>query len=683
MTKHFKSLSVLLCASAAALSTQAKVTVTTPADGRVAISNGKVAAEFATNGNFDITSLVLSNSGELVKPGDNTKPWAITYKGVEGQVPEMTPEFAEYAGYTVEYPNDTTATISFRWNLLLNYDGNTYPVTMRATVTDNSDLISWNLDARVPEGWTVSKFRFPEIALATPANGEIITPAGWGNLYRLEQNGTYEANYPSWSASMQMIMLNDDRGAFYYSGEDRNACGKLFSVKEKDGALTFSTAVTASEGWIDAETNTFSVPWTTVTGHDAAGWEAAALHWYRPFSFTTEWGSVPLASRNIPDWLRHKDLWMRVKTVEPEAVASADRAIDYFGENIMFHWYWWHHFPYDSHYPDYLPAKPGMKETVKHIQDRNCHITPYINGRLWDPSATSYAGRNGRAASCRNTDGTLYTEVYPTSKVPNTVTCPASPIWHDMLCELADSIQDQLGTNGIYIDQIAAAAPYPCYAANHPHPKGGGEFWYHSYRDIMNDMHRDHIRPGNIVFSEENSECFIPSFDILLTLNTPHNPKCKIVPLYPMIYSDRTQTAGYTYTPGTDVTTGAFRHINMQCFLYGSQLGWIEPRFIWGSDKDGTEAAFLKTLADFRKKQHDVFIGGRYIREIIPGGDNPVTFVPEFGDEHMVKGSEWISPAGKRVIYIVNSDSKAHEVTLPDGKNLKMKPLSVKRLDIK
>lgn len=75
------------------------------------------------------------------------------------------------------------------------------------------------------------------------------------------------------------------------------------------------------------------------------------------------------------------------------------------------------------------------------IQKRKCHAVPYINGRLWDPAADSYTALNGASASCRKADGTLYTEIYPTSKVLNTVTCPASSLWHEIIIGLADKIQ--------------------------------------------------------------------------------------------------------------------------------------------------------------------------------------------------------------------------------------------------
>ena len=649
--------------------------------GVIGLSNDYIAFEASTGKSFDILSMRLSSGGELVKPGDNATPWVITYRGPQGQTPELMPQYAIYKGCTIE-KTDSSATMVFRWDTRLNYDGNPAPVVMKVTVGDKSDLLTWNLSAELPDGWTVTDFRFPNVTLNRPAKADVITSGGWGNLYELKDGGEYLSNYPSWNASMQMIMMNDSRGAFYYSTEDYNACGKLMRVHEDKGKVTFETKVVASEGWSDCAAHRFEVPWNTRMGHHPEGWSAAAVKWYRPWALTTEWGKKTLKERDIPEWMVQNDMWMRAKYLGDTTVVAVNKAIDYYGENICFHWYFWHNHSYDSHYPDYFPAQPTFAPIVADVRKRNCRVMPYINGRLWDPAADSYAARNGKDASCRRPDGNLYTEVYPTSIVPNTVTCPSSPIWKNIIWELADRIQDELGTNGLYIDQVAAAAPYPCYAKNHNHPAGGGEFWYHSYRDMIQELRAKHLRKDNVVFSEENAECYIPVFDILLTVNTPHSPDCRIVPLYPLIYSDRVITCAYTYTPYTDVTKGEFRYQNMQCFLYGSQLGWVDPRLLWKNEKTLYEAKFLKNLQELRKKQHDVFIGGQYVREIIPQGDNPVVEIPQFGKDYVVKGAEWISPAGKRVMYVVNSDSSKHTVTLPSGKKITLNPISGKRIDL-
>ncbi len=676
MMKHILSISLL---TIAALVSQAQTTVKT-ADGSVTLANSHTSVTFDAGKRFDILSMTHNGSRELVAPGDNLTPWTITYLGAQGETPEVTPATAVYRGYTTAIC-DTASTLVFHWVTRLRYDGKNYPVEMSVTLPDNSSLLEWRVKASLPEGWKVSEVKFPTVAVKSPEEAKVITPAGWGNEYKLRTDTVYEANYPSWSASMQMMMLDDAEGAYFYSPRDYAACGKLMTIGERLGRSEFTTKTVVSEAW--NKDGVFELPWTTVTSFSPKGWAEAAKAWYRPFAHSTSWGKVQLKDRDIPKWLVEKDLWLRAKYTGDTTVNAVHRAIDYYGEDIAFHWYFWHNHAYDSHYPDYFPAKPEFRGIVQKIRERNCQVMPYINGRLWDPAADSYTAREGWKASCRRPDGALYTEIYPTSIVPNTVTCPASPIWHDMLIELADSIQERLGTDGLYIDQIAAAAPYPCYADNHPHAKGGGEFWYEKYKGIIDDMRADHLRPGNIIFSEENAECYIPVFDILLTVNTPHTPSCKIVPLYPLIYSDRVLTTAYTYSPYTDVRLGDFRYQNMQCLLYGSQLGWVDPRLLWVDEASEYEAKYLKNLVEFRKKQHDVFIGGQYVREFVPEGDNPTNTVPQFGTDYMVKGAEWISPKGQRVMYVVNSDSKPHKVKLPTGKWVTMKPISAQRFNLK
>ena len=65
------------------------------------------------------------------------------------------------------------------------------------------------------------------------------------------------------------------------------------------------------------------------------------------------------------------------------------------------------------------------------IHKKGVHVTPYINGRLWDPQADSFDRDGGAEATARKQDGTLYTELYGTSGTPNANVCPYTEIWHD------------------------------------------------------------------------------------------------------------------------------------------------------------------------------------------------------------------------------------------------------------
>lgn len=645
-------------------------------DATVALKNDSVRIDFSKEGPFDIVGLRFGGKQLVSKKGANYYPWLLTYKGPQGENPLLRPSTGIYHGYK-EVSTGGNAALEFRWSLILTYE-DTVPVRMTVTLPDNSGLLRWNIEAGTPDGWVVSNTEFPRITVDRPDDGKLITSGGWGAEYTLSLPRTYYSEYPSVTGAMQMMLLHNNDGAFYYATYDKEACGKQYQAVVTTGSVTLLTSIVNSEGWSNQD-GIYVMPWTAVMGFSAEGWRDAAVRWYRPFTFETEWGNKTLAQRGIPQWLLDTDTWIRVKGISKEAVDAVHKSIDLYGEGLFVHWYYWHNYPYDTHYPDYFPAKPGFDKLVAGVQARGCHTVPYINGRLWDPDADSYKALGGASASCRKPDGTLYTEIYPTSKVLNTVTCPASGLWRGIIAGLVDRIQKELHTNGVYIDQIAAAAPQPCWAGNHGHAKGGGSYWPKAYRHLVDSIRANFLQPGNILVSEENAECYIDKFDVLLTVNSPHGD-CHIVPLFPIVYSDRLITSAYTYHPNDRVNRGDFLYQTMQCFLYGSQLGWVDPVLLM-RDEAKREAQFLKTLSELRKGQHDVFVGGRYIREIIPSGDNPKVDVVGFGNYNVVCGSEWLSADGKKVQYYVNMDGKDHSVVLPDGKGITVKALSGLRID--
>lgn len=625
------------------------------------IGNGLVELTFSKTSVFDIKSIKMGGQSLLSTIGVNTIPWVLTYKGKKGENPTLFPSYGDYKGYTIN-KEDSGVSVVFKWNMKLSYEA-MFSILMTVTISNNSDLIHWDIKADLPEGWIITKTQFPRITIDTPVDGKMITSAGWGNEYDIKVGGSYIENYPSHSGAMQLLIMHSPNGSFYYATEDRNACGKEIKAVCANKTITFVTETVTSEDW--SKSNRFILPWSSVIGFTIDNWQKAVRKWYVPFTYTTEWGKKSLFSRNIPQWLYKTDLWIRAKGINDTVMNAVCKSIDYYGKGTAVHWYYWHHFPYDTHYPDYFPAKMGFKEMIKVVRDKKCHVIPYINGRLWDPETTSYTTMNGKLASCRKADGTLYTEIYPTSKVLNTVTCPASDIWQKIITNLTDRIQQELKTDGVYIDQVAAAAPQPCWADNHGHAKGGGNFWYEAYRKMIKNIRSNHLLKNNILITEENAECYIDLFDLLLMVNTPHQ-NGRIVPLFPTVYSDRVMTAAFTYTPVDKLTRGDFCYENAMCFLYGSQLGWVDPTLLMNKESV-KEAAFLKELINVRKKSHHIFNGGRFIEEIIPIGDNPRVEVNGFGITPVVRASKWISPEGKTVFFVVNMDTKEHSILLPDN----------------
>lgn len=618
------------------------------------------------------------NSKQMIPAGGiDIHPWEITYKGINGENPVLRPRNGYYKGVEKRVNQDKSETLVFTWEMLLLADKR-HAVRMLVTLGDNSDLVEWDIEADIPEGWMIANLDFPRISVSRPQNAKAILSSGWGSEYGLQPTTAISSRYPSGTGTMQLVLMHDDKESFYYATKDMDASDKRYRVTCSGNNATFHTEITTSEGWSPKDGGTFRLPWTTVTGYCFEGWEAAVTKWYKPFTYTTEWGKKTLASRNLPKWIYEADVWLRPMNVNDEVMESIRKAIKIYGKGVGLHWYYWHNHPFDTKYPEYFPPKEGFVEMVKETQKLGGHVTPYINGRLWDPATDSYTKLNGKEASCRKPDGTLYTEVY-SSKVINTVTCPASTLWQGIQKDIIWKIQDEIGTSGVYVDQVAAAPSEPCWADNHGHAKGGGEFWVKAYRDLYADIRANHLKEGNILTSEENAECYIDLFDMLLVVNTPIRTS-KLVPLFPLVYSDRTITSAFAYTPG-DLTTGSFRFLNMMSLLWGAQLGWVDPIPLT-KENAKEEADFLKEMMLFRKKQHEFFNGGHFLKEVIPTGDNPEKYYHNYTKSNVVRGSVWkSSKSDKKVLFLVNIDNANHTVNLPSGKQIEIKGKECLRLD--
>lgn len=649
-------------------------------DGKIILSDEQLSLSFADGNEFKLLNMQQGNVNWLPDGGMPGILWKLTLKGPDGVNPQPTPLNGIYEGVSIKEDLPDQATLVFNWKMRLNTKVN-YPVRVLVSMQKGNGLITWNIETDLPAAWKVTQVDFPRITVARKEEAHVILPFGWGADYPLYGNSSFTIQYPSCRGAMQMVCMQQDKQAFYYATHDADANLKNFRVGGAGNTAVLSTDAVMSESWTPSEGGTFRLPWSVSTGLAPEGWEQAALKWYKPFTHTTVWGKKSLASRNLPQWVLDADMWLRPHYMTEETKSSLLDGIRYFGPQTACHWYQWHQIEYDTDYPEYFPPRDGFVAAVKEVQKTGAHVIPYINGRLWDPASESYARLNGKEASSRKEDGTLYTEIYG-SMIPNTITCPTSGIWQKILIDLTDRIQDELGTNGIYIDQIGAAMGVPCWAPNHPHAPGGGHFWHYSYRSLLEKI-RGKLRPGNILITEENAECFIDLFDIMLMVNSPQSPDCRLVPLFPLIYSDRVVVNGFLYYPQSEkINSMTFRLKSMLCLLWGSQLGWIEPQRILAPEAKA-EAEFLRSLVDFRKKQHDLIYSGTFVKEFIPEGDNPVIDVAGMGKFPVVCGSVWQSEKGDKALLLVNMDTKPHLIEIPGKSKQTINASGSLRIDLK
>lgn len=663
---------ITLTVTAAALAfvaAQARTTTERNAAGDLVMANENVTLVFSGGNDFLLKEFTMAGRNLLPKAGSATHPWQLTYRGPVGENPVLMPRWGVYRG-TEATEHDGAPAVSATWDMVLG-DTPEWPVTVTVALPDDAEMPSFYIDAALPEGWVITDAEFPRITLAQIPKGKAVLPIAYGCEYNLSREGQLQIRYPSVTGSMQFLMMHDpagEVGTVFFAARDAEGGNKVMRMKMEGDNVTFLQEVVTNYDWTD--NGHFTIPYAVELGYNPGSWQATALRWYRPWALSTKWAQKNVRERGIAPWVENADMWLRPGEADEATMEALRKALTYYGKGVGLHWYYWHNYPFDTHYPEYFPAKPGFSEMVAEAQKLGAHVTPYINGRLWDPATPSYKAEHASEASCRKPDGTLYTEVY-SSKVLNTVTCPASEIWQNKLRYLNKYILDSLGTDGVYMDQIGCAAAEPCYASNHGHGKGGGSWWPSAYRHILNDMRGSFYASDQAMTTEENAEPYIDLFDMMLVVNSPHVSYMRMVPLFPLIYSDRCVYSGFTYVPWK-INDGSLRYMTMKSLLWGSQLGWVEPKLLM-NDANKAEQVMLRNLAKFRKDNHDIFFGGRFMAEFVPEGDNETVDVPNYQPTPVVMGAEWTDVKGKTWYVLANMSDRDRKVTLPSGKEVRIK----------
>jgi hypothetical protein len=297
-----------------------------------------------------------------------------------------------------------------------------------------------------------------------------------------------------------------------------------------------------------------------------------------------------------------------------------------------------------------------MAEAVAWMKNQGVLVMPYINARLWDSEIPSFT--NALPAACKKPDGqTHYVEIYG-SKRKLSPMCPTTPLWRTRVNDICTELMERIGVNSIYLDQVAAARPAPCYDTSHGHPLGGGHYWTDAYRELMAPIRARAARNDNVVLTTEcDAEPYIDSFDAFLAwfVRTPYD-----VPMLPAVYS------GYTvyFSSPQDAKDSLDAYCAMQGrdFLWGCQLGWNSNWPFNASHKE--HLAFTLRLCRERLAHKDFFVYGELLGEVPTSADVPI--VEGLWQRNStyrfrlpaVMGTLWQARDGRRLACLVNVSGK-------------------------
>lgn len=599
--------------------------------------------------------------------GDVDLLWKINFIGPHGTSPVYSNNEADFQKAFISKDESDVKEITLVWTVRATHD--VHPeINIRIRFDKGKSLSYWNLQiSSLPEGWKVKRADFPYISnMAVLPNTKVVVPTGWGNEYDFKPCFKYEGPYPSWLTGMQMVAFYDNErsNGLYFSSHDPEANLKEFHIHagEKSAGL-LQVHIPTLPG---DKAESFALNYEVVLGvFDGGYYEAGQI--YREFALKTPWADQS-KRRKPPEWLEKTELWLRPDGSAEKNLEITKKALEFFDVATALHWYRWHEIPYDTHYPEYLPALPGLAEAISELHDLGTHVALYINGRLWDPESKSWHSEKAFEYAARSENGECYSEIYG-SKIPNNVMCPCTEFWQDKVSGIARSLEKELGVHGVYIDQIAAGKGVPCYRSDHGHAPGGGDNWRIGYEKLLGKT-RDNISENTMLLTEENSECWLNLFDAHLMVNTQVDGK--VVPLFQSVYSGKTiLVCSLYYSPDEPLNSLTFRMKNSMAFLWGSQPGWIQPDRIMAPGVRA-EAEFLKNIARTRRFAHDFIDSGRFLGMIPVKGDNPLLsgiMKGPFSGEYdlrlpAVSASAWISEINRVGILVTNISDSIHEVKI-------------------
>lgn len=552
-------------------------------------------------------------------------------------------------------PGERTLTLEFRNPADARLHG--LGVVARALADETNDAIRWTLEVRnAGENWSIRSVRFPRMVLLEPdADGWLVYPkaAGVAEQGAWRRAVDFGGRYPSGWVTMQFVAAypHDNRSGLYIGVHDPFGGTKELQLRSRPRERLVDYTVEQWAEGMGTPGNTFQtsgeVVWRLFDGDwfDAAriyrDWVRREARWFPELG--------PDGRQDTPPWMRELPIWALGGGAPGDCVESVRKFAEYFGVPVGFHWYNWHQIPFDNDYPHYFPTKDGFAEGVRDLQSHGVHVMPYINGRLWDTRDRGMEDfeftLKAKPAVSKDEKGEPYVETYNSkeedgSPVRLGVMCPSTPLWQNTVREIVLRLFSECGVHGVYIDQIAAAAPTLCFDPSHGHPLGGGHWWTESYWHLLNALRRSMPR-DRMITTECNAEPFIRWFDGYLTWHWQYPDQ---VPLFPAVYGGSVQMFGRYYggtgsglLPSEEAGRNrdtALRMRAAQQLVFGEQLGWINP----GVLQEENNAAFLKKLVTLRAETARYFYAGEMARPPRVLGE-----IPKLRADWQWGGTMWVT----------------------------------------
>lgn len=562
----------------------------------------------------------------LRSPSESPLLWRLVLSNPQGEgeiridnAAAPTPEFTQAPGK-----------LTVTWNkVALPGDAGNIKVRMECSLPEAADTAQLRLYVENESSrlglWEV---QFPVIA---PLSGKGVPDVAigrgtWGMLYE-KASEKIAGEYPSNNLPMQFMLLHEGENGLYLAAHDPAAWHKSFEL-QPGGEFRVATPVED----MGKPGNSWEAPYPFVIAAYRGGWMDGCKR-YRAWAVKeTPWTRKgPLAQRtDVPESIKNVCAWLLDNGTAGEVVPHAGQFAGAVGAPVGVHWYNWHQVPFDTHYPDYFPTKPGFAEGVAELKKEGVVVMPYINARLWDSGNEDFT--DAKPAATKKADGAVTIEEYG-SGAKLAAMCPTQALWQKRVEEIIHRLGEECGVNAVYMDQIASASPRLCFDPGHGHPLGAGSWWVSGYRTLLTPIKDWCAAPARSIglTTENDAEPYMDNVDGLLiwTPRSAHD-----IPMNTAVYGGYTLyfASNRTFASGDD----GYCLCQARDFTWGAQLGWDAPEIL--KPEHIGKLMFLSRLARLRAQARDYLVYGELLDVL-----RPVNPLPTLG-------GKWDTPEGEVMV---------------------------------
>jgi hypothetical protein len=627
---------------------------------RSSVGDGALRITLADDGHGVVVSSITDNGTEVLNTGGASEIFIldITNPGTGADV-----EISASSGWgMVTTTNDGT-------NCTVELEGPQsadLPTSLKATVTLQVEGTHsrWDVAVSGLGPCTLNEVVFPRLNIKAQGDDHFLVPRYSGIVIDnpVAAGLDWHEFYPAgWHASMQFLSyFNADEG-LYFGFHDSRAAIKRFDVDVEGGGVVVGAHISAAgrsnpgNDWEMPgvfELDVFQGDW-----YDAAGiyraWVMAEADYWPP--------DDPARDARVEN-MAQVSVWATFGGgYSPDVVESNTIAFsDYMGVPTGLTWYEWNYLGQDEDYPEYFPEQTGMTEAVTNLQARDIAVVPYINGRLFDTSLDGSGhwgldfATDGEPYATKDVFGNLFTQTFAGNLFA--VMCPTQSSWQDILKSATDRLTRDIGSAGVYIDQVGAATPMQCMVPGHGHSLGGGDWWRGGYSQMFGRIHSA-IPGGRFLTTESGVDSMTADVEGFMVQGWQAD---SMVPAFQAVYSGKVLLFGMK-TGVSQYDQPQFYCKLAQAFAHGIQLGRFYTSIQNATGADANAPIFVRRLARIRHKLNQFISFGRMMRPLELSGIPEITTTWTYtydGDLEVtipaIETSTWMTDeAGRKAVILL------------------------------